>query len=543
MDFRGVARLPLAAFPVGALSARRFRRLRRFFASLQAWLRLIGELTAAPEGAPVEWAAVERDTERLAAVTVRLAHLFQDLEPSRWLDLGEWALKLAFYARLAAGHPEPRTEAHFFALLPAGHGLEVTRHLWRYVLDVADLQPQLDRAACRLDASEAAGWRQLAALLETMPLPPALEREGEIRAFELGGRHLLLCPVLMAPEAELPLEPVLVPVRDFWAGVRRAWAGRYAPKAVAWRRLLGRCDEEVDCRVVVVPDPVAWSLDGAVTLVTEAPMNQPPAEGLAVCRDGAWIPVAARAVMPEGQPWRQRLGALVERLVGEGAVPARPDACRCVEDLVLLALGGWWEAVFRRLGGPGLGVEGVKTLPLPPLGVVRLYCAGEALFPSAAGRPSIGSEDIRCLPLWAVLAGWQRLASPAPFDSAALVGHGIVRADAMHLCLTLGRQVVFVEGESLTEAGRTVRIRWKASRQAAQDLVWAAGVLGEWGVAVRRRGLVLDASMEGGTEVALQRALAVLGGVLRGVLGPGPAPGWWREPLAAWGRAGERMPR
>ncbi len=548
MEFRGVALVPRSAFPVGALGTRRWRRVRRFFAVFHTWLRCLGDITGAQESAvPVEWGQVERDTDRLATAVVRLAHLLQDLEPMQWLDFGEWAAKLTFYARLAAGHPEPPIDPQFFVPLPARRGMVLSSSLWRYAVDVAEIGPQLERGIRDLELAQDAAWQGLMALVESMSLPAVVEREGEVCAFELGGQRLLLCPVLEAPEGELPLEARDVGLREFWDGVRWAWAQRYTPRAVSWRRTLGRCDEEVGCRVVVLADAALWALDGDVMGLAPASSavvsEPPPPLGLWVAQEGAWSAVAT-TFRPEAGLWRQRLRTVVERIVSEGEVPLCPEDCRCLEDLSLLALVGGWKAVMSRFGTPSMGIEGVKTLPLSSGAMVQVYCTSGALFPSAAGRQNITGEDIRCLPLWAMLAGWQRLEDVCrqyDVSSPPLTGFGMIKADAMHLCLCAGRHVLLVEGEWLPDALWAVRMRWKAPYPRVEELGWVAETLASWGFGVTRHGVVLDARLTQGSEVAFQRALAVLGGVSYGVLGGG-APGWWRSILASWGQGGGRSP-
>ncbi|BDV00599.1 hypothetical protein TDMWS_06840 [Thermodesulfomicrobium sp. WS] len=542
MEFRGLARLPLCAFPAGTLGARRFRRVRLFFAALHAWLRLVGRLSAAAVAEhPVDWAVVEQDVERLAAATMRSVRLLQALEPTRWLDVEEWAVKLTFYARLMAGHPEPEISPSFFSPLVPGRGMVVENHLWRYAMDVADLQRRVDGILRRLSAVEDPGWQRAARLVQDMPLPEVVEREAEILAFEWQARTCAAVAVLEAPEGQRVLEPVLVPVRELWAGVRRAWALRFAPDAVAWRRFLGRCDEEVGCRVVVVADPKAVAWEGTVQgLMGGAPPEDAAAPGPGVWilqEGGTWVPVASPSRAAAGAPWRQRLETVRTRIVGEGDPPVRPEHCRNLEDMIALALTACWDAVFSRLGSPGPGVAGVKSLALDPLGEVRFYCTPGAVFPSAAGKSLVGAEDVRSLPLWSLLNGWIALADPVVRASSAraVVGYGIVGADAMHLCLFSGRHILFVEGEALTSAQRQVVVRWKVPWALQEELGVVAQVLAERGFTVTRQGMVLDAWIGQGSEVVMQRALAVFGGVVRGVLG-GQGAGVWRRIVASWGR-------
>lgn len=544
MEFRGVARLPLSAFPAGALSARRFRRVRLFFAAVHAWLRLLGRLSAAANAdTPVDWAFVEQDVERMATATMRAVRLLQELEPTRWFDLEEWAVKRTFYARLMAGHPEPEIFPSFFSPLTQGRGVVVEKHLWRYALDVADVQRRIDAILLRLSSSHDSGWQTAARLVQEMPLPEVVEREGEILAFEWQARVVAAVAVLEAPEGWQVLKPVVAPVREFWSGVRRAWAGRFSPDAVTWRWLLGRCDEEVDCRVVVIADPraVAWDghvygLDGSVG---SHGMTAPGPGVWILQQGGIWVPVASSPREPQDAPWRQRLENVLTRVVGEAEVPVRPEHCRNLEDMVALAFGACWEAVFSRLGVPGAGLEGVRSLALDPLGEVRLYCTPGAVFPSAAGRVTVSGEDVRCLPLWAMLSGWFAVTDPGgrSVGSQNVIGHGIVGADAMHVCLHPGRHLFFVEGDALTSPQRQVVVRWKVPWMLQKELASVAAVLEERGFLVTRQGMVLDAWIGQGSEVAMQRALAVLGGALRGVLlGCNEDAGEWRRVVASWGR-------
>jgi len=540
MEFRGLARLPLSAFPAGALGARRFRRVRLFFAAVHAWLRLLGRLSAAAVAeSPVDWTVVEQDVERLATATMRSVRLLQALEPTCWLDAEEWAVKLTFYARLMAGHPEPEISPSFFSPLAQGRGMVVENHLWRYAMDVADLQRRVDGVLRRLSAVDDPGWQRAARLVQDMPLPEVVEREGEIQAFDWQARDFAAVAVLEAPEGQRVLAPVVAPVREFWSGVRRAWAQRFTPDAVAWRRFLGRCDEEVGCRVVAVAEPTAVAWEGSVRgLDGGAPPEDAAAPGPGVWilqEGGTWVPVASPSRAPAGAPWRQRLEDVLARIVGGGEPPARPEHCRNLEDMIVLSLAACWEAVFARLGLPGTGVAGVKSLALSPLGEVRLYCTPGAVFPSAAGKTLVGAEDVRSLPLWAMLTGWLAVAGPAtgPANSRGVVGHGIVDADAMHVCLYPGRHILFVEGDALTSSKRQVVVRWKAPRALQEELAAAAVILGERGFTVTRQGMVLDAWIGQGSEVVMQRALAVLGGVLRGVLLGAEG---WRRVVASWGR-------
>jgi hypothetical protein len=103
----------------------------------------------------------------------------------------------------------------------------------------------------------------------------------------------------------------------------------------------------------------------------------------------------------------------------------------------------------------------------------------------------------------------------------------------MHVCLYPGRHILFVEGDALTSSKRQVVVRWKAPRALQEELAAAAVILGERGFTVTRQGMVLDAWIGQGSEVVMQRALAVLGGVLRGVLLGAEG---WRRIVASWGR-------
>jgi hypothetical protein len=521
MDFRGLRLVPLGDYPVGALSRRRREAVRRLLAAFQGWALSAGRLVALAHGeGGVEWSAVQHQTTTLAMAGLRMARALQTLEPMELLGLEERAAKLSFYLRLAGGHPDPEVGPQFFSPLPQGRrGFVVEPDLWWYVVDVAGLQEAIHRAFAVLGDL----GPELLAAVEGIPIPEVVAREGEIWALDLQARQVGIFALLQAPEGWMVLPPVLVHPRELWFGVRRAWAGRFAPEAVAWRRRLGRCDAEVGCRCLVVADPRAWGHGGEAVVLSPGAVPPVADAGVWVLQgEECWPLGPGIGASSSGQPWRQRLATVLAQVVGHDEVALRFDACTTLEDFVLLALGRCWQGVMARLGHPCRGAVGVKSLNLGPWGQALLYCAPGALFPSAVARDQVRPEDVRSLPLWAVVSGWPTPQEPHP--SMGVAGWGVVAAEAVHLCLAWDRHSLWVEAEAGAEW--QVRVLWKGPLEGGAPLETVAHFVARQGLEVQLEGEVLQAHAVSAPELQAQRALAILGKAIWGALASESASQW-----------------
>jgi len=346
------------AFAPGTLLRNKYNAFKELLRLDDACLELIADLEEIHYGREkADWARVVWLTEELGSTVRELIGQLQVMSPVRYMDLLEYFTKIEFYARMAVSVPEPEIIPPFVipleeaglhggrsggkarnlgrilreTSLPVPSGVVVSTSAFHYFIESNDLRGRLDNMLCRLrldrpdDMAELSG--ELRGLIINAAVPERLADEIEIAAMELarGGRLLAVRSSAVAEDGEASFAGQYgseLNVRP--AGVLDAWksvvAGKYTPRALAYRIMHGLADAETPMAAIIMP-----MVDAEASGVVYTRDPSPPA--CAACADGVLsvfaVPGAGESLVSGtavAQSVYYRRGSL------RRAVPLREDA-------------------------------------------------------------------------------------------------------------------------------------------------------------------------------------------------------------------------
>jgi hypothetical protein len=390
-------------------------------------------------------------------------------------------------------------------------GLVVTPSLYQYLVEANDLRARIDALLRQVDLGDdallEAVSRKLMSMILDARLPGRLRAELEIEAVDLtrgGGLLEVLVFAGSGAGAELIGRQSGVRAADFFTSWLRAVSCKFSPSALTFRLGLGLADDEHPLTVLAYP------------------AGEPNGENSCDLWEGSPHPGALAA----------RLGRIVPRVSelhvfrSQGAA-LRPEHCRSMHDLVCLCLERGLSQIFAFAGEPSRGLAGIKQLRLEIPVVINAFNLGDGLFPTAAERAVISTEDVRSVPAWSFLLGlvnpvllWPESeqtgtrhgeTGPAPhYSSYAVLGQSF-----MHCTLRLEQNLYSVECHSDDESSNYVQFRCMFGgfdvRNRARLVGIVRAVLEGEGFSVNSRGNYLECLRTGGEDVYMQRNLAGLG--------------------------------
>jgi hypothetical protein len=477
----------------------------------------------------VDWCTVSKMTGRLIMAIRKLVDLLQAMNPVEFMDAHDWFAKLGFYARMATEHMAMAATPPYLETVAnarAGHplawvrmylpdsagesGLIVTPALYQYLVEANDLRPRLDVLLRQLDlADEAlveAVSERLVSILTAAGLPERLRTELEIEAMELtrgGGQLEVLALAGSGENAVLIGRQSGVRAADFFTAWLGAVCCKFSPSALTLRLGLGLADEEHPLTVLAYP-----------------------------CAKDAVQSCDLWQGGPDAGALLRRLGQVVPRIsqlhvFSSQGEALRPEQCRSLHDLVCLCLERGLSQIFAFAGEPARGLAGIKQMRLEIPVVINAFNLGGGLFPTAAERAVISTEDVRSIPAWSFLLGLVNPVVAWPVTEHGEMPHGepspmphyssyaVLAQCFMHCTLRLEQNLYVVECRCEDDAQGYVQFRCMfggggiADRVRRVEIVRA--VLEAEGFTVDSRGNYLVAERSGGKDVYLQRNLVGLG--------------------------------
>lgn len=318
-------------FAPGALLRRKYEAFRELIQHDGRSLERIAEIEDIHYGsAHVDWTRVVALCDELEGDVMAMVARLREMNPLRWMDLADYASKVAFYARMAVSIPEPdlappyvlplaavagrpEVAGHKAArlatvrertMLPVPEGFVVTASAFHYVIEYNGLREQLDNLLRQVDLADGNMLvdmcRAMRELVLSVELPPQLETEliEAGRALSPDRAPLAVRSSAVAEDGEASFAgqhaSVLgVAPADLPEAYRTVLASKYAPRAVSYRIIHGFADTETPMAVLLMP-LVQAAASGVV--YTRAP--SPPARILALASTGR----ACKAEEPRTHP-------------------------------------------------------------------------------------------------------------------------------------------------------------------------------------------------------------------------------------------------
>jgi len=380
-------------FAPGVLLREKYNAFRELLRQDEVCLELIAALEAIHYGeAVVDWARIVHLTNQLRHAVTEMVVRLTRLEPTRHLDLADYAKKLDFYVQMAldiplggmgppfvvpletvadtpdaaGGKAAHLARAARDAKVPVPEGFVVTTNAFRYFLEATELRPAIDRLLRRVDLARpdelgglAADIRRriLAARLPDDVAGPLAEAARLLgRGPDGSPRELAARSSAVAEDGRASFagqyESVLHIPADVAVGAYlQVVAGKYTAKAITYRVLTGHADDETPMAVLFVP------------------MLAATASGVLYTRDSADpdAPMAAYAVPGLGSD-------LVEGAANPERLALSHDPPHCLLDRQSLEGPVLPEQAALRLAALGLSLEQAFGAPqdvewvLPPKG-------------------------------------------------------------------------------------------------------------------------------------------------------------------------------
>ena len=198
-----------------------------------------------------------------------------------------------------------------------------------------------------------------------------------------------------------------------------------------------------------------------------------------------------------------------------------PEKSRSMYDMICFAREKGVEEMFALVNRSGLGLEGAKTLIWPPV-YLNILNLADGFFPTAAGRSTIGPNEIKSIPMWAVWFGLESVLNPAEeeitenwnMDNPRLKGHAILSRTYLHLMIHFGQD--FAEIDTVCGADKTknhifFRFREENTGDHAHKIAKMVEILKDQDVELNVQGNMLEVSHQGKGETVIQKKLAMLG--------------------------------
>lgn len=286
--------LSYQVFAPGALVRSKYNAFRELLKVDEACHRFIADLEEAHYGpARVDWARMAWLSQRLSAAAGKLTELLVAMCPTRCMDLEEYYRKIDFYVRMGLDLPQPDigppyvmplSEAAGRADLAGGKaahlaeaagtaqkagiltlpGFVATTNAFCFFEEANDLRHTLNRWLRRVDLAKPETLQEAAWALQDVVakarVPDAVAKAIESAAKDICGDRQTLAvrssasgedgPTSFAGqyESELDVKP-----EDALEAFKRVLAGKYSPRALAYRILHGLPDELAPMAVLFQP--------------------------------------------------------------------------------------------------------------------------------------------------------------------------------------------------------------------------------------------------------------------------------------------------
>lgn len=306
-------------FAPGALLRRKYEAFRELIQQDGRCLERIAEIEDIHYGSThVDWTRVVAQCDALETDVMGMVARLREMNPLRWMDLADYASKVAFYARMAVSIPEPDlappyvlplsevagrpevaghkasrlAEVRQRTMLPVPDGFVVTASAFHYIIEYNGLRAPLDDLLRQVDLADGNSLvdlcRTMRELVLTVELPPVLETELLEAGHALSPQRapLAVRSSAVAEDGEASFAgqhtSVLgVAPADLPDAYRTVLAGKYTPRAVSYRIIHGFADTETPMAVLLMP-LVQAKASGVV--YTRAP--SPPARILSLAASG-----------------------------------------------------------------------------------------------------------------------------------------------------------------------------------------------------------------------------------------------------------------
>ncbi len=227
---------------------------------------------------------------------------------------------------------------------------------------------------------------------------------------------------------------------------------------------------------------------------------------------------------PRWQGLDQGIAFIAHRTLPAPDEPAgfRPENSRSMYDLVCFAREKAVEEMFALVNRSGRGLEGAKQFTGPPLSLQVLNLA-DGLFPTAAGLSTIGPNDIKSLPMWAVWFGLEsrHKETENPLSSGdhapntpTLRGYAILSRTYLHLTATMSHHFAEIDavcGPDAADNHIFFRFREGSPGIPGAGIAPMAKRLATQKFTLKIQGNMLEAMHSGEGETAVQKKLALLG--------------------------------
>lgn len=195
-------------FAPGALLRRKYEAFRELIQQDGRCLERIAEIEDIHYGSThVDWTRVVAQCDALETDVMGMVARLREMNPLRWMDLADYASKVAFYARMAVSIPEPDlappyvlplsevagrpevaghkasrlAEVRQRTMLPVPDGFVVTASAFHYIIEYNGLRAPLDDLLRQVDLADGNSLvdlcRTMRELVLTVELPPVLETE------------------------------------------------------------------------------------------------------------------------------------------------------------------------------------------------------------------------------------------------------------------------------------------------------------------------------------------------------------------------------
>ncbi len=246
---------------------------------------------------------------------------------------------------------------------------------------------------------------------------------------------------------------------------------------------------------------IDWALDtrNRVWITSIVPEHQRPAD---VRRFHKTLSVVGRSTLsPVGQ---------------EQAVS--PERIKSMYDMISFARDRGIEAMFGLVNRSGLGLEGAKLLDEPPARIWMLNLA-DGLFPTAVGKSSVGPNELKSIPMWALWFGMESTITTRDSDDDAapephLFGHAILSRTYLHMTVHAGPDFAEIDTVCGRDPTRNhIGFRYKSTGFPPPDtlIVDMKATLEKHGFATRLQGNMIEGRCRGLEENQIQKRLAVVG--------------------------------
>lgn len=322
-------------FSPGALLHRKYEAFRELLKADATSLERIADIEDIHYGnTKADWTRVTALCDALDVSVAEMVARLREMNPVRWMDLADYAGKVAFYMRMAVSVPEPDLKPPYVMGLDDAYlrsdaagskaarlaavrrntslrvpdGFVVTASAFHYVIEYNGLRGQIDTLLQRVDLTDPAGMdalcEQMIRLVSQAELPPRLEADlieaGE--ALAPGKELLAVRSSAVAEDGKASFagqhDSILgVRVPDLPDAYRRVLATKYTPRAITYRIMCGLADTETPMAVLLMR-----RVDAVTSGVLFSLAPDPPAAIVQAARDAQLADLPPNALAPDTAP-------------------------------------------------------------------------------------------------------------------------------------------------------------------------------------------------------------------------------------------------